>query len=110
MDISKIQLNLESVAGGKEVLLLDIKEQYAYENNQLTNKLDGYKCKCVLPKNGYEQLVVKIDTNPHISPDLITSGEPIKVSFENFEGKIYRDYQKNTYALSCKAKSLVVLK
>lgn len=109
MDITKIRLNLEAVAGGKEVLLLEIREQYAYENNKLSDKIE-YKCRFVLPENFYEQLVVKVLTKPLISQELLQRGEPVRVTLEGFEARIYRNYQNSTYGLSCKAKSLIVLK
>ena len=110
MDITKIHLSLDSIAGGKEVLLLDFKEQFTYQNNQLTDKISGYKCRILLPSNGYEQIFVKVADMPKIPEELLSNGEPINITFEDFEGHIYRDYKNSSYALTCRAKSIVLLK
>lgn len=110
MEISKIRLTVESIAVSKEFLLLEITKIFAFEDNRLTDKLLGYKCKCILPHNGYEQVFVKVTDEPKIPQELLSSGEPIKVTFDCFEGRIYRNYKSGIYAISCSAKSVVLLK
>lgn len=111
MEISKIKPSLENVAGSKVMILQSVQPSYTYENGHKTDNQDGWSCDFVCLDNGYEKLRCKVISKIPISQEMIEASEsPIKCTLDGFECKIYRDFKNNTYAISCKAKALIIMK
>ena len=112
MDINKLRIfdpDCLSISG--RIILIGIELSRVYENGKYTDTIDGYKLKCIFPDNGYEKATIKVQTKPPINQEAIeNSSNPIFCNFEEFEAKIYRDFKNNSFRLSCKAKSVLILK
>lgn len=113
MELSKLLIEPKNVLRGEDLAILtDIRESHPYENGKANpNIVDGYKLNCVCPSNGFERITVHVQDKPAITKETLDNAEtPVKVRFESPDFKIYRDYRNNTYALSCKAKSVTIVK
>ena len=111
MDILSAKLGEEAVFGSSKLAyLIGIRESHPYEEGRpKQDVVDGYKLDCIAPDNKYERITVHVQTKPPVSQDQIDkSADPITVTFTDFSAKIYRDFRKNTYAISARAKAVIV--
>lgn len=107
MEITKLHLDENSLSNGGELLAVDIRTVKHYEGGQATDRSD-YKVSVVAVKNGYNRFDITISEKPLFD---IQEGNPVPVTFEGLSVKTYRKFDGNTgYGLSCKAKSVSLVK
>jgi hypothetical protein len=113
MKINQIRLNMDSITlAGNKVRLIGIRPTHEYKDNAMTDNIIGTTYNCVAEENNFEKFRVKVDNiNPIISAEqLEESKTPIYISFQDFEGKLYKSWKTNTWAITCKAKSASIVK
>ena len=112
MDVNNLRIfdsDCLSISG--RIILIKIEASRVFEGGKYTDVIDYYKATCIFPDNGYEKVIVKIQQKPQITQEVIDSAQnPIYCNFEDFEAKFYRDFKKNSVGISCKAKSVVIVK
>ncbi|WP_395549394.1 MULTISPECIES: hypothetical protein [unclassified Lacrimispora] len=113
MDVSKLYLSTESLAGkgSKRIYITSCKEVTSYVDGKATDSIENYRIECVFPDNQYEKVIIKVTDKPPVTQEMIDKAEsPITVSLQDLECKLYRDFKNNTYSISCKAKALALVK
>ncbi|WP_258111602.1 hypothetical protein [Alicyclobacillus sp. SP_1] len=99
--------DFQAIVGSPEVLCISEGPYYKYVNGVKTDQVEGVAYTCVLPKLGYERVVVKV---PGHSPVITNEqlSEPVLMTFESAICKFYRD-RSGDYQLSCKADKAIVV-
>lgn len=93
MDYKRIHLSFSSLALDEFALLIDVKLRYQYDkNNKRTEEVIGSDYTLVLPKNGFEKLVIRTDEQkPAITEEEIeANGGSIEVQPVNFSARLYK--------------------
>ncbi len=91
MDLKNIVVNASETLGDV-MLLLGIRESFAYTNGEKGDK-DGIKANVISEKAGYEKLDVKL---PLVTlPFEFKEGTPIPVEFEGLRVNLWRDWNGN---------------
>lgn len=109
MKPENLELSLEDIAKSVTCYLTRMFPYYKFDNGNKTDEIIGYNYECALPDNMYEKIVVKVEEKvPSIASETLEEGS-IPVTFEGFVGKFYKDFKTNSYKLSCKAKSILIL-
>ena len=103
MDLTRLNITLETLSKNQPLILTDIAEirKYDNENKRYLDEIEAFKVGVVAIGNGYEKFTVKVKQKPPMAAD-----SQMQVEFAGFEAKIYRDFRNNTYALSCSADSV----
>ncbi|MCR5432369.1 MAG: hypothetical protein K6E95_07410 [Lachnospiraceae bacterium] len=111
IDITKIALNIEQIFGGNSAVISRITPAKKYIDGKPTEEIEAYKVEAIAIANRtYDRVCVKVSQRPELSQDQIDAAvDPIQISFEGFEARIYKNFRTNTYELTCKAKSLQVI-
>ena len=114
MDLTRLRLNLECIAGAVGTLIaIDVAPYFQYgADGKRTSTQLGYVYTLTSPYIGYEKLKLKIPGN--IKKPIITSEEikaqdsPIYVRCHGFECKIYRSSDQG-YGLTATAESMEIV-
>ena len=110
MDISKLNIPLEIVTGGAELLLLGVAPVYQYTDNKRTDVIVGYRYE-VVETGDYNKFGIKVNGNsPAVTSEQIEKAENrFRVTFEDCYAKPYR-LQSGNYDLSFTASKILFLK
>ncbi|MBB2182229.1 hypothetical protein H0486_04985 [Lachnospiraceae bacterium MD1] len=105
-----IILNENQITNGGELILTSVAEAREYVEGK-QGKVIGTKYIVVIPKRGYEQLVIKTDELlPVITQEMIEeSDEPIIVEAVCLRAKFYKNYLKNEYFITAKADTMKII-
>lgn len=97
MNINKITINLQQVAGADTVLITDVRPVKEFQDGKQTDKIIGYSYSVVCPANKYEAFSIKIEQQqPAISLDeLAAKGGTVKAKVKGFEGRFYQNKSKD---------------
>lgn len=110
IEITKFIFSLLQVAGSEQVLLTGCLPIKDFVDGKPTDKIIGYRYTLVAPQNKYESFTVKVEqASPAISPEeLEAKGGTVKVKIKGFQGRFYRDRNKE-YQFTAKAESVEVI-
>lgn len=99
MDYSKLKLSekLGEIIINDDAILVntDIATRYKYINNQRTDIVNYYFIEVVLPKFGYEKVIVRFPEIPSMLSKIDENAIPIVVGFEDlkagftYKGEVY---------------------
>ena len=107
MEITKVRLTLSSLTNDGPAIVTSVSEAHRFEDGKVTDEIEGYKVEVVATGNGFEKFSVKVAEKPAISDAMLGKAS---VDFDGFEAKPYKDFRNNTVGISCKAKSVNVIK
>lgn len=109
--IRLLVLTLMQVALDSKVILVSVADDMEYIDNKATGKRLGTKYTVVCPKNRYFSFTIKVvEDTPIITQDVIDStDEPIWVTTEGFEGKLYRLRGDADYSLTARAEKVTLM-
>ena len=110
MMLSKLNIPFNIVIQDANLILVDVKEYYEYQNGKKTDVMLGYKYLVVEDKN-FEKFAVKIpSTTPAITKEQIDAAkERIRVNFTDAVAKPYRT-NSGDYDLSISATGISIVK
>lgn len=110
MMLSKLNIPFNIVIQDANLILVDVKEYYEYQNGKKTDVMLGYKYMVAEDKN-FEKFAVKIpSTTPAITKEQIDAAkERIRVSFTDAIAKPYRT-NSGDYDLSISATGISIVK
>lgn len=105
MKVNQVVLNLENLALENKARVIGVTQSYAYADGKKTEQTNGYAYECVLEKNGFEKISVKVsDFNQIITNEQIAEAkQPIYITFTDFAAKFYFSDRTKNWELSCKA-------
>lgn len=122
MDLKKIKVDVKKTIG-KDLRLVDIRENYLYEDGKRTDKLNGYSFIVLVPALGFEKIAVRIkDINnikqweEALEPFQDEEGEEvipeISVEFEKIKIKLYQNYNslQKEIEMSVTAENIIYVK
>lgn len=78
---------------GTDYMAVDLKDNFVYVDNKLTDKKDGYKVEIVLPQHKYDKTNVKV---ANVVGEFVP-GETKKVVFEGLQAKPYTNVSNNGF-------------
>jgi hypothetical protein len=110
--VGALELPLELIAKSKTVIVNGAAPWYDYADGKRTDRLLGYGYDCVLPRNGYQALRIKVESEaaPSITSEMLTAaGGSIEAEPINFVCKVYVD-SSGRANLSAKATGVVPVK
>lgn len=87
-----------------DFILTSVEPNYAYQDNQRTNEVNGQKCIVAMPGYGYDKLTIKLPLDVEVDPDLIGKA----VDFPDFAAKAY--YMNGREGYSVSASSVIAAK
>ena len=87
---------------GTVYLVTGVRPYYAYQNNERTGKVEGYKYMTVLPGKQFAKIDIKIPGAQRLD---VPPGEYISVRYDGLDVKLYYDHN-NRVQLSAKAVDL----
>lgn len=101
---------LHSVANSDYVLALKATPYYPWDatTNKRSVTRTGTIITVVAPAREYEKFTVTIEGENY--DNLFTEGKAFKVTFENFIGKFYHNFNTNEYIFTAKASQMVITK
>ena len=110
MNLLKLNIPLQVVTNGANLILLEVAPYYAYEDGKKTDNLIGHRYTVVEDKN-FEKFIVKVpSSDPAISQENIDSAKQrFSVSFDNAFAKPYRTHSGD-YELSISATGISIVK
>lgn len=110
MKISQITLNWKQVANADYGILIGIRPWFEYVNGEKTDKVLGTQYEVVLPENGYEKLIVKVQGSPILTEEEIKDADSvIHIGFTGFIGKIYFNRRTSQNEVSAKAAKAMIV-
>ncbi|MEG1160117.1 MAG: hypothetical protein RSD70_06995 [Acidaminococcaceae bacterium] len=109
--IRMLILTLLQVALDTKAILVSVADDNEYIDNKATGKKLGTKYTVVCPKNKYFSFTIKVAENTPIitQEEIDNTDEPIWVTAEGFEGKLYRLRGDTDYSLTARAEKVVLL-
>ena len=106
MDINKIMVDVEKTIG-ENLLLIEQRPSFSYQDG-IRGTQDGIKVICLSEKAGYEKIAIKLLGIMSLPFDF--KGTPIKVEFEELQGKLWQDWSaKGEIKLSASATGIKLL-
>ncbi len=109
MRISDLKITKEQFTNVGPIILVDVREVFAYKDGERTDHLQGFKYHVIAPKRKYDSAYVRVDgLTPIITnEELEESDTPVIVDFEGFEGRFYK--YNNDYAFTAKATAIKIV-
>jgi hypothetical protein len=107
-NVGRLELPWALIARSKTCLVNAVAQWFDYVDGKRTEKQKGYLYSCVLPSNGYQTIVVKVEESaPSITVEQIeAAGGAVEVEPVNFVGKIYVPQGGRAGEVSCKASAV----
>lgn len=95
LDVKKMMENAFAIDGPTKTMV--------YKDGKPTDEVDSYKYQIIAPGCGYEKMVVRTK-KPSIE---VSEENPVKVTFQNLEYKLWVDYSTREIRFSLTADSVV---
>jgi len=112
MKLSSLELGFETIANDTKCMLIEIQKNNEYVDGKATGNQNGWKYICILVKNGYEKVTIKVENNEcKLTPEVFTELEKqgnVWIKPIGFVGKLYQN--GNSVLISAKAKDMQILK
>lgn len=105
MNIFDIIIDAKASVGNK-LLLTGVRPYYAYNGNQKSDKISGYKYEIAMAERKFEKISVKIEGTQQVTLD--GSCDYLPVTFENLQLKLY--FLSGAYHISATASNIHVIK
>lgn len=99
----------------RTLILTAIADNFVYENNVKTDRVDGFSLSVVVPDCDYETARLKVKTLPeNLSREILATAGVLTITPVNFIGKFYdrkdrNDPSKKTTDISLRADSVEVV-
>jgi hypothetical protein len=110
--VGSLEIPFEMVAKSKTCIVNNVAAWYDYKDGKRSDNLLGYAYDCVLPRNGFNGIRIKVEkeTSPSVTMEMIAAaGGSIEVEPVNFVAKVYVN-SSGQADLSAKASAVVPVK
>jgi hypothetical protein len=89
--VNSLDIPFEMIAKSKTCLCVGVVPWYDYADNKRTDKQLGFTYQCVLAKNGFQEIRIKVEeAKPSVTQDVLeAAGGAVEVETIGFAGKIY---------------------
>lgn len=109
MKISDLIIDWDRSIGNDldNLMCVDLREAYAWQDGKKTDILDGWYCEIVSPKLKFDKVLVKVLSKT--KPFEMKEDSPIIVKFHGLTGKAYINYRTNEFASTLTANSVEII-